>query len=144
MDGEASYLSIYYEGENPFNLGGGSNIKSDLHVKDANVKITAGGHIYGDILVYGQNEITVDGGASAAKQLFLAPHSKFTLGAGATINGNVVVDKFISSGGFTINAPTQKNDEDDSGPSTLPVSDYGNADNLFIRDPQLEINKNQN
>lgn len=140
MDGEASRLGIYYEGSKPFTLDGGSHVKSDLHVKNADVTLTAGGHLYGDVLVYGKNKITVNGGASAAEQLFLAPQSEFILGGGAVINGNIVVDKFTSSGGFTINAPTVKDETGNGGSTTLPVSDYGNADNLFERDPQLEIN----
>lgn len=140
MDGEASSLGIYYEGSKPFTLDGGSHVKSDLHVKNTDVTLTASGHLYGDVLVYGKNKITVNGGASAAEQLFLAPQSEFILGGGAVINGNIVVDKFTSSGGFTINAPTVKDETGNGGSTTLPVSDYGNADNLFERDPQLEIN----
>lgn len=140
MDGEASSLGIYFEGSKPFTLDGGSHVKSDLHVKNTDVTLTASGHLYGDVLVYGKNKITVNGGASAAEQLFLAPQSEFILGGGAVINGNIVVDKFTSSGGFTINAPTVKDETGNGGSTTLPVSDYGNADNLFERDPQLEIN----
>ena len=147
MDGQTSKVSIYYEGKDSFYLGGASYIKSNLHVKDANVTITGSGHLYGDLYVYGHNEITIDGGSSAANQLILAPYSKFTIGGGAEINGNVIVDTFTSSGGFKITKPSQTEDGNENGgnnggddnSTSIPVSDYGDADHLFTQEPQLEI-----
>lgn len=126
-DGEVSNLFIYYEGKESFYLDGGSDIKSNLHVKNANVTITAGGHIYEDLFVNGEHEINIDGGSSAE------------------INGHIVVDKFTSSGGYKITKPSliEDGDEGNNGgndnSASIPVSDYGDADHLFTQEPQLEI-----
>ena len=145
MDGSAKVVSIYYAGSNAFTLGGGSNVNSELHVKNANLTLTASGHVHGDIFVYGKNKIVVDGGVHAAEKLFLAPRSEVELTGGATINGNIVAEKFISSGGARVNAPQSSDSEQGGGSGgsgdviEIPVIEYGDAEELFERGPQLEI-----
>lgn len=138
MDGNTKDVSIHYAGSQAITFEGESHLKADVHVKNANVTMTASGHIYGDVLVYGKNKVTINGGASAAQQVIWAPQSEVILGGGATVNGNIIADKFNSSGGFTINAPKGDGTGGGGGIVYVPVDDYGDADRLFDQSPQLE------
>lgn len=138
QEGNVKDLSIYYAGSPKFTLEGQSHVNGELHVMDADVTITASGHIYGDVLVYGSNRVAVEGGASAAQQVFWAPNSEFVLSGGATINGNIVAKQFKSSGGFTINAPKPGDIVGGEGIVMLPIDVYGDKEQLFEQGPQLE------
>ena len=95
---EKSHTTIYYAGNKSIQIDGGVDLNSEIHIKDANLRITAGGGVHGDIYVYGNNDIKVGGGSSVVEQLFLAPFSKFTHNNG-TINGNVVAKDYATIGG---------------------------------------------
>lgn len=132
-----SYTNIYYAGENAIKIDGGVNLKSNIHVKDADFTITAGGGVHGDVYVYGDNNIKVSGGSSVGEQLFLASNSKFIHDNG-TINGNVVAKNFEMSGGAIINPPQENNDPSDPDDSTDSEGGYVGGYNLLQFDPQIE------
>lgn len=101
--------NIFYGGIEPLLIDGGVDLKSSLHIKDANLTVTAGGGVHGDIFVYGENNIKISGGSKVVEQLFLAPKSKFIHNNGV-INGNVIAKEFEMSGGAKINPPSKVND----------------------------------
>lgn len=105
---DTTNTNIFYAGNNPLMIDGGVNLKSSIHVKDANLTVTAGGGVHGDIYVYGENTVKVSGGSSVVEQVFLAPRSKFIHNNG-TINGNVIAKEFEMSGGARIIPPKENN-----------------------------------
>lgn len=136
-DSNTSHTNIYYAGKKSIEIAGGVNLKSDIHVKDADFTITAGGGVHGDVYVYGDNKVKVSGGSSVGEQLFLAPNSKFIHDNG-TINGNVIAKDYEMSGGAIINPPQQNNDPSDPDDSTDSEGGYEGGESLLQFGSQIE------
>lgn len=132
---DAINTKIYYAGNQSLTIDGGVDLWSSLHIKDANLTITAGGGVHGDVYVYGNNSITVSGGSSVVEQLFLAPNSSFIQSGGGTINGNVVAKNYHLEGGATINPPRKSNIP--TYPAEPDDKYEGNYDLLYYG-PQIE------
>lgn len=107
-NGQPSSVNISYSGTNKVEIAGGVTLNTNLNIKNADLTMTGGGRVNGDVFVYGENEVTLSGGSSSAEQLFLAPKSKFTQTGGAIVTGNVVAKDYIFSGGAKI-IPPKKN-----------------------------------
>lgn len=141
-NGNISDVNIYYSGISPITIAGGVDINSSLYVKNSDLTLTAGGRVNGDVFVFGQNKITLSGGASSSEQLFLAPKSDMTVTGGAKINGNVIANNYTFDGGTTISPPLKDvpyepdtppppKPNDPSNPETETPNDDENLDDLF-------------
>lgn len=148
-NGKVSDVNIYYSGISPITIAGGVNVNTNLYVKNADLTLTAGGRVKGDVFVFGQNQITLSGGSSSSEQLFLAPNSDMTVTAGAKINGNVIAKNYTFDGGTTISPPLKdvpyepnpstNPEPDESNPGTEEPDNIEDLNDLFTITPPKEI-----
>ncbi|MBK3493450.1 hypothetical protein JFL43_00910 [Viridibacillus sp. YIM B01967] len=97
---------IYYQGQYPVNFSGASKLYGIIYAKQANMNLTAGSIIIGDILS-GGSSVKLDGGANVVtNQYILAPNADIYMGAGFDIIGSVIGKTFNMNGGSKITHPS--------------------------------------
>lgn len=136
-NGNSSQANIYYGGSDKLTIASNINLMSSLHVKNADLTLTAGSQVKGNIYVYGNNNVEVSGGSNDVEQLFLAPNSNFIQSGGGTINGNIVAKAYTNSGGATVNPPTKTDQPGTTNPgggstTTIELDDYPNTTDEFL------------
>lgn len=96
--GNPRNLTIYYNGNSELKVSGSQRISGNVYVEKANVNVTAGGAILGNI-ISGGNRVTINGGASIHTGLIYAPNSDVILSEGGSVFGAVISNTFKMSGG---------------------------------------------
>ncbi len=135
-NGKSSQANIYYAGTDKLTVASNINLTSSLHVKNADLTLTAGSNTKGNIFVYGNNNVEVSGGSNNVERLFLAPNSTFVQSGGGTINGNIVAKTYTNSGGGSVNPPSQA-EQPETNPgggstTTIELDDYPDTTDEFL------------
>lgn len=135
-NGNSSQANIYYAGTDKLTIASNINLTSSLHVENADLTLSGGSGVKGNIFVYSNNNIEVSGGSNNVERLFLAPNSNFVQSGGGTINGNIVAKTYTNSGGATVNPPT-KTDQPGTDPgsgstTTIELDDYPDTTDEFL------------
>lgn len=91
-------VQIYYAGTNPVTINGASRFSGNIFVKEANITLTAGANMKGNITTLG-TYVNVSGGSSANGMVLYAPNALVEMAGSAQILGSVIANRFVRSGG---------------------------------------------
>ncbi|RIJ64716.1 hypothetical protein CW357_01380 [Rummeliibacillus sp. TYF005] len=136
-NGGSSQTNIYYAGADKLTIASNINLMSSLHVKNADLTLTSGSKVAGNIFVYGNNNVEVSGGSKDVEQLFLAPNCNFVQSEGGTINGNIVAKNYVNSGGGSVNPPSKTEQPGSLNPggsstTTIELDDFPAITDDFV------------
>ena len=129
-------LHIYLKGTgdpnnpNTFTLSGSQKVVGSLFAEDANVTLTAGGCIYGNIFT-GGNNVLISGGSNNIAQIIYAPNADVTINQGGSLRGSIISDKLYMSGGAQIHYERYEEIEKIPIITEAPEQTSGWADVLF-------------
>ncbi|MDZ5710729.1 hypothetical protein [Jeotgalibacillus haloalkalitolerans] len=132
---DTDVLTIRYAGSEIFKYSGNDPLNGHLYIKEADLQLTNGKQVTGDIFAYGVSSLDIKGGQATNDRLIIAPNSTFILGSNTTINGNVVVKNFITNGNnMTVNPPDSDYGEWDGpgGEEQVEVIEYS-EDGSFLK-----------
>ncbi len=79
-----------------------TQINGSFYAEDANITMTGGGGIKGNILTGGE-KVSISGGVKADPTMILAPNAEVKLSGGGSVNGAIYADNFTANGGATVN-----------------------------------------
>lgn len=122
--GETSQLMTYYGGSNEFRLAGGQFFNGNIFIENADVKLTGGSKLQGN-LITGGDDLEVAGGLEAVSA-FYAPNADVKFTGGGNLSGFVVSKNFSASGGTWVYEANLDTDlpelEGEGGGATFTVS----------------------
>lgn len=87
-----------FEGTNKnITFHGNNRVCASIYAEDANITITAGAKIHGNIFTGGR-EFIIDGGSQATTQIIYAPNAHVIMGGSGNLKGPIVANTFESEG----------------------------------------------
>ncbi|ARF13104.1 DUF7305 domain-containing protein [Sporosarcina ureae] len=104
--GSANQLGIFFEGSTTkepkkVKFDNETQINGSFYAKDADIELTGGGGIKGNILTGGK-EVKVSGGVKADPTLILAPNAAVNISGGGNISGAIYAGSFTADGGASV------------------------------------------
>ncbi|ARF16233.1 DUF7305 domain-containing protein [Sporosarcina ureae] len=112
-----------------------TQIYGSFYAEDANVTMTGGSGIIGNILTGGK-KVSLNGGAKAIPTLILAPNAAVNVSGGGNINGAIYADSFTADGGAKVTFKQPNIDTVPIGPGTNKP-DPVVPDNTIITPPHI-------
>jgi len=97
-NGNPENVQVYYAGAKPIILNGSTRFSGNIFVKQANLTLTAGGKMRGNVVTLG-NHVEVSGGSSAESMALYAPLAHVEMGGSGQILGAVICRSFSRAGG---------------------------------------------
>lgn len=136
-NGIINNVNIFYQGTDPIKLAGSQKIYGSIHAKSANIDLTAGGSIYGNIFTGGE-EVAISGGADVKTQLILAPEANVKTSGGGDVYGVIISRRFEHDSGkkvvygepFVLDGPIS--------PSALSIESGGSKEDTEAK-PIIDI-----
>ncbi len=90
-------MFTYYRGTHALNLAGGTRFTGGIYARVADIAITNGGGINGNIIT-GGTSLKITGGAYANSRVMYAPNAYVEVRNGAVVNGAIVSNRFVADG----------------------------------------------
>jgi hypothetical protein len=108
-EGNEDALKLYYAGTDELDLTGNMRYTGLLNILQADTNLGGSGKIFG-LVISGGSTVNFSGGSSADVMAIYAPNSTVNVSGGAQINGAVVADRFLASGGSKVIYETETAD----------------------------------
>ncbi|KGR79654.1 PilX N-terminal domain-containing pilus assembly protein [Ureibacillus manganicus] len=102
LSGATNKLKLYYAGDSKVTIADGLKLNADLYIKDADLQISGGAGFTGNIYSNGVGTVQIDGGSINENVLLFMPNYDITLTGGATLNGTLLCNNFLITGGARI------------------------------------------
>lgn len=99
--GNPKALLIYYEGSDPINIRGRSNVRGTIFAETASINVSGSGSISGNIITNGEN-VNIEGGSSNTVLSIFAPGAQVRLTGGVSVEGSIIAEHFVITGGSNV------------------------------------------
>ncbi|KAB8137492.1 hypothetical protein F9U64_09215 [Gracilibacillus oryzae] len=134
INGNSKQVNMYLAKDDlNLHFGGGQKIFGSVFAKDANINLTQGSGVHGNI-VTGGDSVVFDGG-TYAETFLIAPHADVKLLQGTEITGSLIANSLYGEGG--VKAKFKPIDME-----TFPFGSGGNTGELITKQPIVETSSN--